>query len=173
MNKQYNDQYVNCNIEISKCYRTLTITGNVYSPEKYTEMEIIAPNPPPYMTSYSGTGLPYSCLNQALEGTKNKLYVKKDGFFKATFSYPNSYYSSDMTVKVKPSIFFNLKNVTNPDFVRIELPDPYQLRSLIYRRGYYSGPIFYDKKEEVVPMGTAYQTMMNIKEAKTKYDIAM
>lgn len=175
MSKTYTDEHITCNIEISECSKYVNLSGKINNPGSYSTMEIIAPNPVIKMTSYSGTGLPYSCIDQALEGTKNKMNATNDGVFSGVFTYPNSYYTSDMKVEVKPSIFVQLisKNESVKSSVfRIELPDPYPLRTLIYRPGYYKGTSFYHDKEYVLPISTAEKTMMNLRYAKVKYDIA-
>lgn len=175
MANTYTDQYVTCNIEISTCSKYLRLNGKINNPENYSYMEIIAPNPVIKMTSYSGTGLPYSCIDQALEGTKNKIIPTKDGFFNGIFTYPNAYYTADMKVLVKPSIFVQLNNIISdkaPIIVRIELPQPYPLRTLIDRENYYKGPEFYQNKEYILPITTAEKTMMYLSGAKIKYGIS-
>lgn len=174
MAKTYTDQYITCNIQLSRCNKYVNLNGKINSPENYSVMELIAPNPVIKMTSYSGTGLPYSCIDHALEGTKNKMYPTKDGIFSGVFTYPNSYYTADMKIEVKPSIFVQLVGLhesIKTIVLRIELPDPYPLRTLVHRPGFYKGPSYCHDKEYMLPITTAEKTMLYMSGAKIKYDI--
>jgi hypothetical protein len=141
-------------------------------------MKITAANPAALITSYAGSALPFGSIDDAFSGTKNITYATRDGIFYANFKYPNSYYTSDASIKVKPSIFFNLtvnkNNNNNKDvLICVGMPDPFPLRTLNYRKNFYNGPIFHSYKEEVIPIAGAQETMINIANAKVKYDIAM
>jgi hypothetical protein len=177
MNIPYDDEYVSFKMIIDECYKNVEISGIVRSPENYSSMQIIAANPAALITAYAGSGLPFGSIEDAFSGTKNVTYATRDGVFHAKFKYPNSYYTSDAWTKVKPSIFFNLIG-TNPTgdgnvLVCVPMHDPFPLRTLNYRPGFYKGPIFDSYKEEVIPIGSAQSTMINIAAAKIKFDIAM
>ena len=176
MNIPYEDEHVSIQMNIDSCYKTVGINGIIRSPELYSSMQIIAANPAALITSYAGSGLPFGSLDEAFSGTKNITYATSDGVFFANFKYPNSYYTWDAWTKVKPSIFVNLtsKNPTTKNvLVCIGMPDPFPLRTLNYRQGFYKGPIFDSYKEDVVPIAGAQATMINIANAKVKYDIGM
>ena len=62
-----------------------------------------APNPPTYVTSYAGSGLPFANPEMAYDNTPNKGMVKaKNGSFEFKVRYPNSYYMGLGTVCVEP-----------------------------------------------------------------------
>ena len=62
-----------------------------------------APNPPTYVTSFSGSGLPYANPDMAYENSPNKGMVNAvNGSFEFRVRYPNSYYIGLGTVYVEP-----------------------------------------------------------------------
>ena len=128
------------------------------------------------MTNYSGSGLPFPNASVAFDNTPNKHTIDTNGLFDVVFKYPNGYYKNDAFVKIPPSIYFSLRPKQSPQepfFVQFELPDPLPLRTLGYRSSRSElGPFYYSAKEQLIPIGSAQDTMLRYAEAKSKYNIA-
>lgn len=152
MTLQFSNDHVSFVVNIVDATQ-IHLQGEIANPERYEEMEIMAPHSIDRRTSYSGSGLPFPCPPMALENTPNRAFATSDGKFVATFSYPNSYYTFDAKTKVKPSIFFVLsqKGGRAPVYLRFELPeDPVLfLRTLTHRPGR-TGPAFYSDKDTLL-----------------------
>jgi hypothetical protein len=83
------------------------ITGRVdgHVPGK-TRVVFWAPNPPNYLTSYTGSALPFANTEMAYEETPNAGTVAVDAEGKFSFSivYPNGYYTGLGTAYVSPHV---------------------------------------------------------------------
>jgi hypothetical protein len=163
----YNDDFVFCNIDIIQNYSKLDIYGNVKNPGLYNKMLLIAANPMDRMTNYSGSGLPFPCMNIAFENTPNKLLIDDTGSFSVTFSYPNSYYLSNGKDKIISSIFFSLEDKNGEiKNLRYELVDICTLRTLVNRSSR-KGPEFYSEKDYILPIANSEIVMREYARAKT------
>lgn len=167
------NSYVNCTINVT-ADRKVVISGTVNNPGFYTSMEIYAAAPINRLTSYSGSGLPFSCAEVAFENSPNYAVIPSNGVFNVTFSYPNGFHSQDAFSKVPPSIFLKFvpSNGTEPIKVTYPLDDPFPLKTLGHRPNHKYGPLFYAYKDKVLPFETAERNMINYAAAKLKYDIA-
>jgi len=167
-----NSEFANCIVNVL-ADGTVSVKGQVLNPDSWQKMEVYASNPINSMTSYSGSGLPFPCAAVAFDNTPNYYLVAKDGAFDVRFLYPNGFLTTDAFSKVPPSVFIKLTAAgIQPIQLRYVLADPLPLRTLVNRPHHSLGPIFYSAKEDVVPIATAEQTMINIAAAKVKYDIA-
>lgn len=167
MNHQSRNLSVNIDIDSKK---NVIIKGNVKN--TFKSVTIFAANTIDTKVSYSGSGLPFPNDEIAFENTPN-IYELKDNTFNVSFSYPNSFYTSDHRIKIPPTIFF--KFVDNNDTVSyesIKLIDNLTLKSLSYRHADFTQPSYYSFKESVIPVGTAEYTMIENKKIKIKNNVA-
>ena len=169
---------VQCTVEIN-ANRTLDITGRVLNPAQFSRIELMAAAPIDRKTSYSGSGLPFTCSGMALEGTPNyaEVPVTEEGNFSVLFQYPNSYLSDDAHTKVPPSVFVVLTPLAQaqaqPTIVRLELPDDLPVRTLTDRAERKAlGPEFYNAKVEVIGIRGAEATMRALAELKMTRGLA-
>jgi hypothetical protein len=94
-----------------------------------------AANPPDYLQSFNGSGLPYPNPDMAYQNTPNLGVVNLDGdSYSFDILYPNSYYTELGTVYNEPRV--HIKLCTNDDKVfdiqTIILKNPIPYRSLAY-----------------------------------------
>lgn len=65
--------------------------------------------PPNYLSSFTGSGLPFANPSQAFENTPNKGVVNiSNGTFKFRMYYPNAYYTKLGTTYMPPQIMFKI-----------------------------------------------------------------
>ena len=166
---QFNNEFVKCTVSFLDC-SNISITGVIKNRQKYKNALLLAPNPIDKMASYSGTGLPFPCADIAFEDTPN-LHLVPSETVNATFKYPNSYYTVANKTKLVSSIFFVLEKYDGEkEFVRFELKDMFPLRTLVNRESR-TGPEFYSKKFEILPIDTAEVIMKEYAKAKLIYNI--
>lgn len=81
----------------------------------------IAANSPDFITSYSGSGLPFPNANIAFENTPNRGVCKVDGVgnFQFHIRYPNSYYQKLGTELIDPHVFIKLCNDTKIHSIKL------------------------------------------------------
>lgn len=115
---------------------TLKVTGHIKVPQ-YDQLVFWAANPPDYLTSYSGSGLPFPNSTVAYHGTPNRGIVKlsPSGAFELTLLFPNAYYAGLGTVYQKPHLNLQLLSTvtaaTSPVF-RIPVGNGIPFRTLTY-----------------------------------------
>lgn len=109
----------------------------------------VAPNPPDYLTSYSGSALPFFNKEQAFDNTSNKgkvLFKKQTASF--GIKYPNSYYKNLGNTLVVPHIDF-LYSINGKEYIYSykisDNPIPYRTLTHPYTR---TSPSFYKPKTE-------------------------
>lgn len=166
---RHQSKHLSVNIDIDS-KKNVIIKGNVKT--AFKSVTIFAANTIDTKVSYSGSGLPFPNDEIAFENTPN-LYQLNGNTFDVSFSYPNSFYTSDHSVKIPPTIFF--KFVDNNDVVsyeNIKLIDHLPLKSLSYRHADFTQPSYYAFKESVIPVGTAQYTMIENKNIKIKNNVA-
>jgi hypothetical protein len=167
---QFNNEFVTCTVSFLDSLN-IKITGVIKNRQKYKNVLLLAPNPIDKTASYSGKGLPFPCADIAFEDTPN-LHLVPSETINVEFKYPNSYYTVANKTKVISSIFFVLEPYDGEkDFVRFELKDQYPLRTLVNRESR-TGPEFYAKKFEILPIDTAEVIMKEYSKAKIMYNIA-
>jgi hypothetical protein len=92
----------------------------------------IAPSPPDYRTSFTGSGMPWTNWKQAFENTPNKGTIDVTAA-NATVQivYPNSFYSGLGTVIIGPTLYLNYTSGGQERRKAIRLSDgiPYRLLS--------------------------------------------
>ncbi len=112
-----------------------------------------APNPPTYVTSYTGSGLPYANPSMAYDNTPNKGSVMaKDGNFEFRIRYPNSYYMGLGTVCVQPCC--HVKLCDDDKIHTIKLGNGIPFRMLTYPpsapgTAARANPLFYGNRNEL------------------------
>jgi hypothetical protein len=127
-------------------------------------VNFIAPNPPTYLTSFSGSGLPYPNAEVAYENTPNKGMVRAPGgFFEFRLRYPNAYYVGLGTVYVEPCVHIRVceEDGSKSDLKTIILGKGIPYRSLTYpptskNVAPRSSPLFYAGMEGL-PVRTSEQ----------------
>lgn len=109
----------------------------------------IAPNPPDYRTSYSGSALPFFNKEQAFDNTSNKgkvLFKNKKASF--GIKYPNSYYEDLGNTQVVPHVDL-LYSINGKEYIYSyklsDNPIPYRSLTHPYTR---TSPLFYKPKTE-------------------------
>lgn len=109
----------------------------------------IAPNPPDYRTSYSGSALPFFNKEQAFDNTSNKgkvLFKNKKASF--GIKYPNSYYHDLGNTQVVPHVDL-LYSINGKEYIYSyklsDNPIPYRSLTHPYTR---TSPLFYKPKTE-------------------------
>ena len=111
----------------------------------------IAPNPPDYRTSFSGSALPFYNEEQAFYDTKNKgTAIFKDNVVSFGIKYPNSYYTNLGNIQVVPHVNL-IYTINNKEYVyRYKLNEnPIPYRSLTHPNTRTS-PLFYEAKTEKI-----------------------
>ena len=121
-----------------------------------------APNPPDYITSYTGSVLPFPNPDVAFENTPNRGAVQlKGGTFEFRVKYPNAFYMNMGTDYIEPTVFIKLCNSNKIHTVK--LGDGYPFRMLTYPPSYpnsrkRTSPIFYSGRNEL-PIRTQEQIL--------------
>jgi hypothetical protein len=115
-------------------------------------IKFVAPNPPTFNQSFSGSGLPYPNKETAFDETPNKGVVPiQGGQFKFKLHYPNSYYDNLGKVYVPPCFYYNLTdgngNDSKIEIVKLGDGIPYRTLTWPQQRNWYSGPEFYTNKD--------------------------
>ena len=158
------DNNVDCRVFRENNY--MIIKGSLKNPSKFTKKLIVAPNPPDYRTSYSGSALPFPCQEIAFEKTKNYYEIGNNGVIDIKFMFPNSYYEPEGRKKIVSPLLLILDENRH----LYETKDMCPLKTLRDRvRG---NPSFYALKEVILPVADAEDTMRNYSVAKSKYNIA-
>jgi hypothetical protein len=177
MKLSFENAHVSCQIDIAEDdagnARTVMVQGRVVQPDLYERIEVVAANPPEHRMSYSGSALPFPCADIAFCNTPNHAIVT-GGAIRATFEYPNSYYTPDAFTKVAPSVFVILRPAAgagDPVFVRLELPDAYALRTLNHRQQR-SGPEFYSRKADILGVQSQEAILRSIGRVKEEHGVA-
>lgn len=172
----YKNMYVTCDVYFLD-NGDVRITGALTNPTAFAagRCTLFAASPIDRMMNYSGSGLPFPCAAVAFDNSPNNHTIGHDGLFDVVFKYPNGYYKHDAFEKIPPSIFFYMvpSSSQDPFFVRFALPDPLPLRTLGYRSNRSSlGPLYYSAKEQLVPIASAQDTMLNYANAKIQFNVA-
>lgn len=148
---------------------TVIVEGTIAQPT-FKKAELIAPNAPDRITSYSGSALPFPCSNVAFDATPNRFAINSNGIFRVEFVYPNSFYLPDGRTVIKPSVFLIIDgNVADVK----ELPVVHKMRSLNYRYAL-SGmdkSLFHSYKDFMLPVGSADSVMREYKKLKIDKDV--
>ena len=89
----------------------ITVTGDFTDITDDRLIHFLAPNPPDYKQSFSGSGLPFSSREQAFMNTPNKITIKldKDNKFKFNMLMPNTFYDNLGNEVVVPHIIMSYK----------------------------------------------------------------
>ena len=122
----------------------LILKVQVKSPIDNNRIHFIAANPPDYITSYSGSGLPFANFQQAFENTSNHglVVVDSNGTGEIRMRFPNSYYEDLGNRLVTPyvTLTYHINNVKKQIYANLSAGLPY--RSLTHPKSRVS-PVFY------------------------------
>lgn len=134
MCEQWREQYTreqSCEgVPETKGQGNFTVKGKV---EDFGNSKILfwAPNPPTYLNSYSGSGLPYPNATIAYENTVNKgTTTCKNGEFQFQIEFPNAYYRGLGTVYVPPC--YHVKKCGSSKMYTFEINQGIPYRMLTY-----------------------------------------
>jgi hypothetical protein len=112
MIKQFNSIYCKGNVTFLK-NNEIIIEGEINDEITDPNIQYYAPAPPDYMTTFSGSGLPFASESQAFSNTPNKGIIKLDqNKFVINMACPNSYYK-DFNTYVTPSVTITYNNDKN------------------------------------------------------------
>lgn len=168
---QFDHEHLTCSVDVGN---TVNIKGEIKNPGRFTVVEVKAAAPIDRMASYTGSGLPFPCVQIAFESTPNLHRVGLPrGEFECAFVYPNSFYGPDARTKIGPAIFILLVSSdrhTEPVTVRIDLPDPLPLKTLTYRPE--RSPDMYARRADRMGVRGQEEILRMIGDAKVKYPTA-
>lgn len=123
-----------CVYQIKQFDTDLNITGFFSESIDDNVMKYIAPNPPDYRSSFSGSALPYANEQQAFENTINVGEVRlTENKFSIDIATPNGYYE-DFSNKIVPpqiNIYYTIKGVDKN--LIIELGNSIPFRTLSHQ----------------------------------------
>ena len=150
-------QYKTCDIKIEHNSRgsynlTVTMKGKLAFLGFNAVIKYWAANPPTYLNSYSGSGLPYNNEFIAFENTINKGQVRASGnVFNIHLHYPNSYYANLGKTFVRPEVLFKICDQNDVDMTptyKVPLGHgiPFRTESFPIQRNWLNGPLFYFNK---------------------------
>ena len=122
------------------------VLNGTFNSKNVTNVYYIAPNPPNYLTSFSGSGLPYPNIEIAYQNTPNKgnIIIDKNGRFQIKLLFPNAYYTEFGNYYNTPyvNIYYTINN--NKKLLKIKLDEGIPYRSLTYPYSRTSA-MFYNK----------------------------
>ena len=154
---EWSDKYMNCNgVVYDSGSGEFLVKGSVKSVTSNPTIMFIAPNPPTYVTSFSGSGLPYPNPEVAYENTPNRgSVVAIDRNFQFKIRYPNAYYVALGSVYVEPCVHIRVcENGLAGELQTIRLGKGIPYRSLTYPPTTpnvkpRSSPLFYSGLEDL------------------------
>lgn len=124
----------------------IVVEGKFNFAVKDGRVSYIAASPADFRASYTGSALPFTSPEMALQGTPNKgtLQLDSENGFQMTLKLPNSYYSGHGTVLVPPTVYLTFATSEAPErTVAVKLNEPLPYRTLTYPNGRTSA-MFYD-----------------------------
>ena len=143
-------------------YGDMIVRGTVNSKSENPTIIFWAANPPTYVTSYSGSGLPYHDPIQAYDRTPNKgAVIAKNRKFEFAVKYPNAYYTGLGTDYQPPHVHIRVCEENGDSKLHtINLGDGIPFRLLTYPpppgSAPRSGPMFYSGMDKL-PIRTQEQ----------------
>lgn len=168
----FQNEFLQCKIDILDKCQYIHITGIVPNFSMFKNVIFVAANPVDSKSSYSGKGLPFPCADIAFDNTKNVYKVESSGVIDIKFTYPNSYYNVADKIKIISSVFVIFEySDERKEFIRLQLPDMYELRTLVNRESR-KGPEFYSQKYDLLPIDTGEMIMKEYAKLKISNKIA-
>lgn len=173
--KQSDNVFPSCNVKVSNNpYGCIVVTGTPKDPLRSilltkgkVYVQFWAANPPTYLTSVSGSGLPYPNPEVAYENTPNigKVLLNPDGTFQFNLNFPNSYYKNLGRTLVRPHVKFLFRDSEGNmigNIISVKLGEGIPYRSLTWpeKRNWNSGPMFFCGRE-TLPVRTQAQILMD------------
>jgi hypothetical protein len=112
----------------------MIISGNFISSIDNNEFKYIAPSPPDFRSSFSGSALPYSSEEQAFYNTINKGHVTlvADNKFIFKITTPNSYVDGFSENVIEPYIIFFYSKDNEVKKLKINLNNYIPFRSITH-----------------------------------------
>lgn len=133
--KVYFDKYSCKGMVLDNGHGDIIVRGKTKDNNPNNHIVFWAASPPDYITSYSGSGLPFPNPDVAFDNTPNKGSVKtNNGMFEFNLKYPNSYYTGLGTVYMPPHVNIKVCDENNncKEVVTIKLGDGVPFRMLTY-----------------------------------------
>jgi hypothetical protein len=138
-------------------YGDINIKGFINNNIPDTLVVYWAPSPPTYLTSYSGSGLPYPNADVAYSRTPNSGAVKTgpNGDFSFNLKYPNSYYVRLGTLYVPPQVNIKIcQSGMDDKYSTIQLGEGIPYRTLTYpappSKKPRISPLFYHEPKDLI-----------------------
>ena len=112
----------------------ITVTGDFEDVTDDRLIHFLAPNPPDYRQSFSGSALPFFSREQAFMNTPNKITIKlgEDNKFKFNMLMPNTFYDNLGNEVVVPHIIMAYKKNGSIIEKIIKLDNGITFRTLTY-----------------------------------------
>jgi hypothetical protein len=137
----------------------ITVQGTINGMNSYETVIFWAANPPDYLTSFTGSGLPFPDHVVAYQNTPNKGSVRIVGHrFEFNLHFPNSYYAGLGTVHQKPHVnlqFVRGKHVS--PVLRVEIGNGVPFRTLTYDQNRKS--VFFYHTKDALPLRNQEQIL--------------
>jgi hypothetical protein len=165
--------FASCNVKVSQNpYGCIVVEGQPRDPLRSklltmgpVYLQYWAANPPTYLTSVSGSGLPYPNPETAYENTPNvgKVRLGAAGRFRFRINFPNSYYKHLGKTLVRPHVKFLFRDsqgnmIGNIISVKIGQGIPYRSLTWPEKRNWNIGPLFFCGRESL-PIRTQAQIL--------------
>lgn len=112
-----------CSYKVYTYGKDLVIEGNFSSVIDGNVVNFIAPSPPDYRSSFSGSALPYASKKQAYDNTPNigNVELSTNKSFVIKIAYPNSYYEDFSNNLKTPYVLLNYSFEGVEKTLKIEL----------------------------------------------------
>ena len=130
----FDSTFCDCQITSDRCKQITSLHIRMKASIDDRKLTFKAANPADRRASYSGSGLPFSSPEMAMQNTPNMgvLELDSQNTCNLSISTPNSYYAALGTVLIPPTVylFFKINNVEYTLPVKVD--DPIPLRTLTY-----------------------------------------
>lgn len=149
--------------QIDKEQRTVTLRGTGTGGVHVDRVDLIAPAPADFNSSFSGSGLPFPRLEDAMWGTPNYAPNVDRASWQVTFEYPNAFMTNMGSERVPPTVFIRMETQHDGTvYDAVELPDMFPYRSLTYpERRKQEQAMFYDNMASLPTRGSQYEAVLS------------
>ena len=133
----------------------IVISGTLNTIEPNPIISYWAANPPTYLTSFSGSGMPYPNPEIAYNRTSNSgQVVAQDRSFRFRLKYPNAYYVGLGTLYVPPHVNIKIKDGNYERKITVKIDDGIPFRTLTYtsppsKKPRVNAMFYYEREKEV------------------------
>ena len=127
---EYLDTNIDANIDYNNSNNEFTVSGSINVGDN-SILEYYAANPPTYLHSYTGSGLPYTNANMAYQNSTNygKVIIKNNKY-SFNIKYPNAFYAGLGTKYIEPHVIIRVYDINGlvykPYFIKLYNGIPYR-----------------------------------------------